>query len=141
MLIILLLFALFRLLQGAPLASDEEEILNFTAGEQFYPRSKIAFGHRDTSSIVVSCLATVFACTWTAIHPNIPSPKDSGWVIFTRRVYTTTYALLAPEAITSWAMWQHFAAKRIAREYNRDIAKCKHRQRFQKNKVDMLRSK
>ena len=131
MLIILLLFALFRLLQGAPLASGEEKILDFMDSDHFFSRSNIVFGHRDTSSIVVSCLATVFACTWTAIHPNIPSPKDSGWAIFKRRIFTTIYALLAPEAITAWAMRQHFAAKRIAREYNKDIAKCKRRKLFQ----------
>ena len=40
-----------------------------------------------------------------------------------RRIVTTTYALLAPEFITYWAFRQYVGAKRIEKEYNKDIAK------------------
>ena len=32
-----------------------------------------------------SCLATIFACSWVSIHPNIPAPwYESWWRIFLR---------------------------------------------------------
>lgn len=34
---------------------------------------------RTTSGIVFSCLTTIFACTWTSVHPNIPNRKLSDW--------------------------------------------------------------
>ncbi len=71
MLILLFLFALFRQLQGAPLAAHND---TFPTVHNLPRRSDVVFGTRTTSDIVTSCLATIFACTWTAIHPNIPSP-------------------------------------------------------------------
>jgi hypothetical protein len=33
---------------------------------------------------VWSWLATVFACTWVAVHPNLPGPRDAPWIMFKR---------------------------------------------------------
>lgn len=118
MLAILLLLSLTQLLQGAPVVyiSDGQGATPVTHAIR---NTTVPLGRRETSDIIVSCLVTVFACTWTAIHPNMPSPTDSRWVIFKRRVITMIYALLAPEAITAWALAQHLAARHIAYEYNR----------------------
>ena len=124
MLIFLFLFALFRRLQGAPLASEDGGSITDTfQASHILSRADIVFGTRSTSDIVTSCLATIFACTWTAIHPNIPSPVDSRWDIFNRRLVTTIYALLAPEFITLWAYRQYRGANEIMEEYNTDISK------------------
>ncbi|KJA18689.1 hypothetical protein HYPSUDRAFT_69749 [Hypholoma sublateritium FD-334 SS-4] len=123
MLILLFLFALFRHLQGAPLTANEGGDIEPLPTLHILPRTDIVFGTRATSDIVTSCLATIFACTWTAIHPNIPSPADSRWDIFKRRLVTTIYALLVPEFVTGWAFRQHLGAKRIVQEYNSEIAK------------------
>ncbi len=114
MFILLFLFALFRHLQGAPLSADDGgSIADTFPASNILPRADIiVFGTRSKSDIVTSCLATIFACTWTAMHPNIPSPADSPWNIFKRRLVTTIYALLAPEFITVWAIRQHVGAKR-----------------------------
>lgn len=122
MLMLFFLFASFRILQGAPLATDEGGSTNILLEEPVPPYTAVVFGTRTTSDIVISCLATIFACTWTAVHPNIPSPTDSWWIVFKRRMITTTYALLTPELITLWAFRQFDGAKRIAKEYNVDIA-------------------
>ena len=82
-----------------------------------------ALGTRSTFHIVFSCLLTIFTCTWTAIHPNIPSPTDSRWDIYKRRIVTAVYALWVPECMTYWAYRQHVGAKRIVKEYNMEIAK------------------
>ena len=124
MLIFFLLSSLFRLLRGAPTVTaatgDDPDLLS---GVVLLPQRGIVFGTRSTSDIVTSCLATIFACTWTAIHPNIPSPADSRFNIFKRKFLTTICALIAPEAITLWALRQYLSAKNIADEYNTDIAK------------------
>ncbi len=124
MLILFLLLSLVRLLRGAPtIAAATEGNPDILSGVDLLPRHGIVFGTRSTFDIVTSCLATIFACTWTANHPNIPSPADSRFNIFKRRLITTFYALLAPEAIILWAFRQNWCAKTIADEYNGGIAK------------------
>ncbi|KAF9444790.1 hypothetical protein P691DRAFT_834470 [Macrolepiota fuliginosa MF-IS2] len=73
---------------------------------------------RITQDIVWSCVATILACIWVAVHPNLPGPRDSNWVIFKRRTVTMVYALLAPEFMAWWAVRQRVAAGSIAREFN-----------------------
>ncbi|KAF9474057.1 hypothetical protein BDN70DRAFT_962619 [Pholiota conissans] len=80
------------------------------------------YGQRSVSDIVISCFATIFACTWSAIHPNIPSPMDCGWTRLKRQFLTMLCALLAPELITAWALRQYWAAKDLAQSYNRDMS-------------------
>lgn len=81
-------------------------------------------GERKLTTIILNCLTTIFACTWTAIHPNVPSPIDSGWTVFKRRTVTAFYVLLVPEAMLAWALRQNLAATQIADQYNREISKC-----------------
>jgi hypothetical protein len=73
---------------------------------------------RSLSDIVQSCLATIFACTWLAIHANIPAP-DEGFirVNIARRLKIVLVALIAPELIILWAMRQWFVARFLARRY------------------------
>lgn len=125
MLLLLFLFALFRHLQGAPLTVGEGGVTNILPAAHILPRANIVFGTRTTLDILLSCFATTFACTWTTIHPNIPSPADSRWDIFKRHMVTTIYAMLVPEFITYWALRQNLGAKRIVKEYNREIAQGK----------------
>ncbi|KAF8173447.1 hypothetical protein BJ912DRAFT_910591 [Pholiota molesta] len=117
MLIILLIFALIRTLRGVPLASPPEPPDPLPALALRDTQSH--FGQRTVHDIVISCLATIFACTWSAVHPNIPAVTDSAWTRFKRRVTITIYALLAPELLTLWAMEQRLGAKRIVDEYNK----------------------
>ncbi|KAF8950592.1 hypothetical protein BDZ97DRAFT_1180663 [Flammula alnicola] len=79
---------------------------------------------RTVWDIFWSCVATIFACTWSAVHPNVPGPRDSGWTCFKRRVVTMFYAMVAPEFMAWWAMRQYFGARKIMRDYNEHIAKA-----------------
>jgi hypothetical protein len=119
MLIILLIFALFRTLRGVPLASPPEPPDPCPALALRDTQSH--FGQRTVNDIVISCLATIFACTWSAVHPNIPAVTDSKWTRFKRRVTTTICALLAPEMMTFWAVRQRLSAKEIMDEYNKGL--------------------
>src|SRR6266446_9569619 len=71
------------------------------------------FGTRSIWSIICSCLSTIFACTWVAIHPNIPDPKDSQLAVFHRRVVIMGYVLIVPELVITWATRQHLAARHL----------------------------
>lgn len=81
---------------------------------------------RTVWTIVWSCLLTIFACTWTAVHPNIPGPADSGWARLKRRIVVMIYAMIAPEMIATWAMRQYFGARLIMNDYNNTFATSTH---------------
>ncbi|KAG6915238.1 hypothetical protein DXG01_012570 [Tephrocybe rancida] len=69
---------------------------------------------RSISGIVWSCLITIFACTWIAVHPNIPRPNERP--IF-RRLKIVALALIAPEIIVLWALRQWVSSRSLARKY------------------------
>ncbi|TFK42286.1 hypothetical protein BDQ12DRAFT_719178 [Crucibulum laeve] len=73
---------------------------------------------RSLWEIVVNCLLTLFACTWIAVHPNIPAPGDRWWTVAWRRVGIMAFVLLTPEMIIFWAWRQALAAKDIAAAYH-----------------------
>ncbi|KAG1746046.1 uncharacterized protein EDB91DRAFT_1049799, partial [Suillus paluster] len=66
---------------------------------------------RTLWNIISSSVLTLFACIYTAIYPNIPSPKDSPLRILWRRLGIVIAALIAPELIVTWAMCQWFSAR------------------------------
>lgn len=121
MLVLFLLFTMFRRLQGSPLTAADS-----VPTAHILPRADVVFGTRTTSDIVISCLATLFACTWTAMHLDIPLPLDSRWSIFTRRFFTTFYALLGPEFVSLLAFRQLVCAEMIMKEYNTEIVQRAH---------------
>ncbi|KAG1730065.1 hypothetical protein EDB19DRAFT_1390966 [Suillus lakei] len=73
---------------------------------------------RTLWDILLSCGLTLFACTWTAIHTNIPSMDEGRVAITTRRLFLMVVALIAPEFIITWATRQFFSARTAAKEYN-----------------------
>ncbi|TFK37853.1 hypothetical protein BDQ12DRAFT_749688 [Crucibulum laeve] len=72
---------------------------------------------RSGWDILWSCLATIFACTWIALHPNIQARKDGWYKVALRRLKICFYALMAPEMILSWALRQWLGARHISRKY------------------------
>ncbi|EKM82161.1 hypothetical protein AGABI1DRAFT_36338, partial [Agaricus bisporus var. burnettii JB137-S8] len=77
--------------------------------------------HRTIGDIVWGCLITIFACTWIAVHPNIPARTDSRWCVFKRGLSTMIYALIAPELMVAWALHQYLGARQIMHKYNKDV--------------------
>lgn len=82
---------------------------------------------RTTWSIILSCLVTVLAWAWIAVHPNIPYPLDKeGTQLWKRLLYAASVfserfrlfalGLICPEYILSWAAKQRFAARSIAKD-------------------------
>lgn len=123
--LILVLFALLGALKGSPIPANS--FLRLGDAENICVRDTAAEGHvnnlRTTYGIAWSCVVTIFACVWSSGHPNIPGPRDAGWTRLKRRAMTMLSALISPEVMAMWAIRQHVAAKKIAREYNEKVAK------------------
>ncbi|KAG1730955.1 uncharacterized protein EDB91DRAFT_1155747 [Suillus paluster] len=73
---------------------------------------------RTLWDIIWSCAATLFAATWTAIHPNIPGMDEGKRTITSRRLYIMVLTCIAPELIILWAARQFFSARAAAKDFN-----------------------
>ena len=69
---------------------------------------------RTIWNIIWSCLATIFACTWLALHLNIPAINEGWFMITLRKAGIMILAVIAPEIVVVWAMRQWLVARRIA---------------------------
>lgn len=54
---------------------------------------------RGTWSILWSCLATIFICTWTVLHLNVPKPGHGRAYLQFRKIAWMLIALIAPEIV------------------------------------------
>ncbi|KAG2357368.1 hypothetical protein BDR07DRAFT_1297887 [Suillus spraguei] len=73
---------------------------------------------RSLWEIIWSCAATLFACTWTAIHPNIPGMDERKLTVISRRLGIMMVALIAPELMITWATAQFLSAHSTAKAFN-----------------------
>jgi hypothetical protein len=97
-----------RAIQAAPNANTTASIDSVEAP---------TLNNRTMWSIVSSCALTLFACVYTAIHPNIPSPEDGPVHILWRRFGIMIMALIFPELIATWAMRQWLCARRVTTKF------------------------
>ncbi|KAF7369948.1 hypothetical protein MSAN_00624600 [Mycena sanguinolenta] len=72
---------------------------------------------RTLFSVVWGCLATIFACTWVSVHPNVPPPDQSWLQLFWRRLKMMLIAMIAPEIMVGFAARQYFAARRLLKRF------------------------
>ncbi|KAG2354840.1 hypothetical protein BDR07DRAFT_1189119, partial [Suillus spraguei] len=68
--------------------------------------------------IIWSCAATLFACTWTSLHPNIPGMDEGKFTLFSRRLRIMLMALITQELIITWATMQFLSARNTAKDFN-----------------------
>ncbi|KAG1886611.1 hypothetical protein F4604DRAFT_1646303 [Suillus subluteus] len=80
-------------------------------------------GYRTLYSVISSCILALFACTWTSIHPNIPSPHETTFRVTRRRAGVMLAALVGPELVILWAMRQFFHAGNVAKKFNDTLFK------------------
>ncbi|KAG2117604.1 hypothetical protein DEU56DRAFT_748013 [Suillus clintonianus] len=73
---------------------------------------------RTLWDIIWSCGVTLFACAWTAIHPNIQGMEEKTRYIVFRRICIMAMVLVAPELIITWASRQFFSAIAIKKRFN-----------------------
>ncbi|KAK0471329.1 hypothetical protein IW261DRAFT_1405972, partial [Armillaria novae-zelandiae] len=77
---------------------------------------------RSVWSIVWSSLATIFACTWLAVHPNVPHrsiTRKGAIYCAIEQMKIMAITILAPEVIVGWAAEQFIVAWKLShRKYN-----------------------
>ncbi|KZP19159.1 hypothetical protein FIBSPDRAFT_892956 [Athelia psychrophila] len=66
---------------------------------------------RSLVGIVTSCLATIFACVWVAVHPNVPGPKQGRTSRYFESFKLVAVTLLVPEWVLAWAVRQFLRAR------------------------------
>jgi hypothetical protein len=76
---------------------------------------------RGTSSILWSCIVTLFACIYTALHLNVPTEKGV-WAQMRLKLRWVFAALLAPEVVLYIASTQFIKARWLQKELNRLVA-------------------
>ncbi|KAG2047099.1 hypothetical protein BDR06DRAFT_1000326 [Suillus hirtellus] len=113
----LLLLCVFLYLVGVIQAAPTTNTTNTITSDSFKAPS---FTTRTLWTIISSSVLTLFACVYSAIHPNIPSPKHSGYPrILWRQLGLMIMALIAPELIVTWAMRQWFSTYQVTRQFKK----------------------
>ncbi|KAH9487385.1 hypothetical protein JR316_0001460 [Psilocybe cubensis] len=106
------------------LASDS---LRTCVSQSFFPRDVASlpdstaddslFTDRSIWSIIWSCTATIFACTWISVHQNVPAPNDSSIRVLGRRLAIMLNLFIAPEMVIVWTTRQYLAASVIVKRH------------------------
>jgi len=72
--------------------------------------------HRGTWGIISSCLSTIFACTWSVQHPNVPEGSQDGrWSRRLRSFKWMIITILFPELIVLHAIFEFAMALKALR--------------------------
>ncbi|KAG2053795.1 hypothetical protein BDR06DRAFT_956169 [Suillus hirtellus] len=111
------LFYVFLCLVGVVHAAPITDTTNSIASDSFLKAP--SFTTRTMWTIISSSVFTLFACIYSAIHPNIPSPEDRPLRVLLRLLGTMIMALIAPELIVTWAMRQWLSARRVTRQFEK----------------------
>ncbi|CAA7268589.1 unnamed protein product [Cyclocybe aegerita] len=114
MLIVFLLVTLLKLVSGLPVRHSSTSSL-----QSLSIRADLGDANQQRSlwDILKSSFATLFACIWLSIHPNIPAPSDGEWTQRRRRLTAMLCALIVPELVFVWALRQWWAANQIAKAH------------------------
>ncbi|KAG1785859.1 uncharacterized protein HD556DRAFT_1419306 [Suillus plorans] len=116
------LFCVCVCLVGVVHATPITDTTNTTTSDSFLEAP--SFTTRTMWTIISSSVFTLFACIYSAIHPNIPSPEDRPLRVLLRLLGTMTMALIAPELIVTWAMFVW--SLKVSRVFG-NSEQCKHR--------------
>ena len=135
MLIFGLLLQLFVTLAQSSSVDSVEKSIADAAGNVTILESQIAPSwvaspqFRGTTDILWSCILTLVACIYNAIHLNIPPLHESRWRFIRRRAKWVLTALLAPEIVLFCALSQFLEARALVKELKR-IQRCKYSQTY-----------
>lgn len=73
---------------------------------------------RDTISLLISCLATLGLCVYSAVHLNIPRKSEPAYATLFREFRWCIIGLFAPELILYTAWRQLASARELRSEVN-----------------------
>ena len=107
------------------LSSTVEDRLNDANGNKTLLNHEISTewadspGFRGTADILWSCLVTLTACIYTAMHLNIPTKHRSKWRQIGAKIKWALTTLLAPELVLCTAVFQFRAARSLCKDLNK----------------------
>ena len=119
-----LLSALASTSEGALVHTGISDQLAAANGNLTTLKTQIAHGiaagpaYRGTFDIAWSCLLTILACIYNAIHLNVPPHNTGKWMPLLRKVKWATIALFAPEIVLYTATTQLLDACKVKKEVN-----------------------
>ena len=97
-------------------------ILHFAIASAVSTSNATSSGHREgwvsqpdgrgTFDIIWSSLFTIFLCTWTSLHLNVPALKETYWQQCVRKFKWMVMAIMAPEFLVAFATGQKVEARR-----------------------------
>jgi len=116
----ILILAILAATRASPLGLSSPPLFSRDILQVSGPSCDDPDGCRSLWDIIRNCLLTVFLCTWVSLHPNIPSPDEKWPRIALRRAGLMLLALIAPEAVISWAMRQRLAAAELAKQHKEE---------------------
>ena len=67
---------------------------------------------RGTFDIIWSSFLTIFLCTWTCLHLNVPAPDEGTWPPFLRKLRWMILTIIGPEFVVVIAAGQRANARR-----------------------------
>ncbi|KAJ4289316.1 hypothetical protein N0V88_007067 [Collariella sp. IMI 366227] len=70
---------------------------------------------RGTTRILLSCLLTLFACVYTALHLNVPKRGAGFWKLLGDKCVWVLVALVAPEILLYYACSQFIEARKLVK--------------------------
>ncbi|KAJ7031824.1 hypothetical protein C8F04DRAFT_959782 [Mycena alexandri] len=73
---------------------------------------------RTLFDIIWGCLATIFACTWVALHQNVPDPGLGSFSLLLRKLWMMLVTIIAPEFVVGFAGRQLASALWISKVFN-----------------------
>ena len=73
---------------------------------------------RGTSDILCSCLITLTACVYTALHLNVPPANEGTLGFYRRKSKWVATALFAPEIVLYCALTQFLEARKLVNQLN-----------------------
>ncbi|KAJ7856237.1 hypothetical protein B0H14DRAFT_3448575 [Mycena olivaceomarginata] len=73
---------------------------------------------RKFFDIVWGCLATIFACTWVSVHPNVPPLNQSWFALFWCRLKMMLVGIIVAEIMVGFAARRFSAAQMSSKEHS-----------------------
>jgi len=91
---------------------------------------------RGTLGLLISCGATIFLCTYSAVHPNLPALDESPWKILKRKMCYMMGCICAPEYFAFLALGDCL----LIYKYQRKVRLTKSDTQVEQKEVTLYRS-
>lgn len=82
-------------------------------------------GARGTLTLVWSCLITIFACTWTVLHLNVPGRQETSFTKTLRKLKWMAINILFPEFIFAKAVCDLRLALEELHQFDKNVRRTK----------------